>query len=102
MLSNPDARRIYGAKLWQFIPIDWRPWWLSAISQFECYNGVTADSPSSFFIDRSSSLCSFEHDITSYKLSRLIDGCNTLCQMCYVRGDVVNICIDVDMYNQTY
>ena len=76
MISNPDAQRIYGSKLWQFIPSERRPWWLTPILEFECYNVVNLEYPPSIFMDRSIDLISFQEVVSSYKLSRLIDACN--------------------------
>ena len=72
MLQNKKAQQLYGFKLCQFTPTEWRRWWID-ISTF---SAITIYNPPSYFIDSSSHITDLKNVIKSYKISRLMTTCN--------------------------
>ena len=77
-LTNIDMHRQYGEKIWRFIPIQWRYWWISEVKRSfpTVFANVSIESPTPIFADRTSDINEWNQDIDSYLLSRLASTCN--------------------------
>ena len=78
LLNDTNVQNIYGEKIWQFLPQQWRHWWIDSIrSEFpEVYSNITIEMPPSLFVDISHDKKVWNEDIDSYMLSRLASSCN--------------------------
>ena len=78
LLTDENIHNVYGNKIWQFIPYQWRLWWIDSI-QSECpdfFSNVTLHMPPSIFVDITHEKQVWKEDIKSYMLSRLASSCN--------------------------
>ena len=80
-LSNEHFHNIYGLKLWQFIPITWRHWWIDvARSLFS--QDISLQHPHCVFIDKSKDNNIWNDDIDCMLLGRLRDTSNKYLMPC--------------------
>ena len=82
LLSNEEIHEVYGSAIWRYIPMKWRPWWLSAIQiEFPAiFNDVSIDSPSPGFVDKTLDIKEWKSDINSFALARLEAASNKFLQ----------------------
>ena len=78
VLNNEKVKNAYGNKVWQFLPWQWRYWWIDTIKEKcpETYGDVTIKSPPCIFIDKTHEKKVWDDDVNSYLLSRLASCCN--------------------------
>ena len=75
VLSNESLVNKYGVKIWQFIPQQWRHWWLcSAFDYFP--EEISIQNPPSYFVDKTIEMNEWDTDIESMSLARLQDTTN--------------------------
>ena len=78
ILINERLHFTLGSKLWQFIPLLWRHWWIDAIQVMFplIFGAVSTFIPPSIFVDRTIDYENMMEDIKSLELSRLRDTTN--------------------------
>ena len=81
VLSCREFQDIYGGRLWQFIPLTWRHWWLQEARS--CFvDEITLFNPDSLFIDKSNEINEWNREIGVMKLGNLRDVSNKLLMPC--------------------
>ena len=82
MLSSKKIHEKYGEEIWIFIPITWRPWWLTNLqSKFpQKFFNLTLEQPFPVFKDKTADIKEWNDDINSYVLSRLVSAANKFLQ----------------------
>ena len=78
LLQDSEIQLVYGSKMWKLIPYKWREWWIEPTKQFECFSDITMDSPTPYFVDRTSDIDHWNEEIGSGSLSRLKKCVNEL------------------------
>ena len=81
LLSNCEFQRIYGSRLWQFLPITWRFWWLEEASRY-FQDNISLHNPESLFIDKTREINEWDQEIDSKNIGRLRDVSNKLLMPC--------------------
>ena len=80
-LTNKDLHRNYGLKLWEFISLTWRHWWIEdASTHFE--TEILLQHPDCIFLDKSKDNNDWNDDIDSMLLGRLRDTSNKYLMPC--------------------
>ena len=82
LLSSKKIHERYGEKIWRFIPITWRSWWLTSLqSKFpQVFSNLTLEQPFPVFNDKTADIKEWNDDINSYVLSRLVSAANKFLQ----------------------
>ena len=73
---NQDVYHNYGSYIWGLIPMEWRLWWVKAVSTRTNHHGITMDYPPCIVCNETYSIDEFDSDIASGLLGRLRDSCN--------------------------
>ena len=78
VLKNGKVREIYGESIWQFIPQQWRYWWIETLKTKypHVFGEVTIENPPPIFVDRTPELSEWKDDMDSQLLSRIASSCN--------------------------
>ena len=81
LLSNSDFQSVYGTRLWQFLPLSWRFWWLQ--EAHSCFmDNILLHNPDPLFVDKSSEINEWDWEIGSQNVERLSDVSNKLLIPC--------------------
>ena len=82
-LSNSEAFKIYGLKLWQLIPRIWRYWWIDTLPLFlPEYSSISIYAPPPLFHDRSCEIVDWKTKISSQSLPQIAQACNKYMMPC--------------------
>lgn len=68
LLKDEEIHSLYGTDIWKFIPLQWRHWWLPAVSyHFPLFfNDVSIENPPPIFKDISHEINEWNQDINSF------------------------------------
>ena len=77
-LTNESILQQYPAdKLWKFVPMAWRPWWIDSLKenvhQYRT-DSITFHHPSPYFVDRTFDIDDYKDRINKYELPELISS----------------------------
>ena len=70
------VQKKYDNKVWQFVPSQWRSWWLTSLCQYAEYSTISLTHPKPHFADRTLGIEEWNNDIDSMSLARLSSSCN--------------------------
>ena len=80
LLENTTIHSKYKNKIWKFVPIQFRYWWLSYLHERypHVYSNVSIKSPLPFFKEVSRKVNKWKESISSGELPRLAESCNEM------------------------
>ena len=84
LLTMYEVKGIYGVRIWEIVPTEWRGWWIRTLKRFvvNIYNEITFHTPSPLFEERTSDRTKWEINMKSYLLNNLKETCNELLMPC--------------------
>lgn len=76
-INNNRLHQKYSKELiWKFVPKKWRHWWVNSFFEGEEDTRQYIESPSPYFVDRTSDLKEWKEEISTFMLPNLRDVCN--------------------------
>lgn len=66
-LISREVRHMYGIKIWQLIPMEWRKWWILSLIKYPEYAQLCVDKPSPIVRDESIAYFKFTDGIDPIK-----------------------------------